>query len=86
MRVYLAPPEELRREWKLKRDSTKRGYTEEQVLAELDRREPDSESFIRPQKSRAICRRSSGAPAVGRGAVGGVAAPLAASSSGQDGS
>ncbi|MGH2943961.1 MAG: phosphoribulokinase [Solirubrobacteraceae bacterium] len=53
VRVYLAPPEELRREWKIKRDSTKRGYTEEQVLAELDRREPDSEGFIRPQKSRA---------------------------------
>jgi phosphoribulokinase len=53
VRVYLAPPEELRREWKLKRDSTKRGYTEEQVLAELDRREPDSEAFIRPQKARA---------------------------------
>jgi phosphoribulokinase len=53
VRVYLAPPEELRREWKLKRDSTKRGYTEEQVLAELDRREPDSEAFIGPQKSRA---------------------------------
>jgi phosphoribulokinase len=53
VRVYLAPPEELRREWKIKRDSTKRGYTEEQVLEELDRREPDSEAFIRPQKSRA---------------------------------
>ena len=53
MRVYLAPPEELRREWKIKRDSTKRGYTEEQVLEELDRREPDSEAFIRPQKTRA---------------------------------
>jgi phosphoribulokinase len=53
VRVYLAPPEELRRAWKLKRDSTKRGYTEEQVLAELDRRERDSEAFIRPQKSRA---------------------------------
>ncbi len=53
VRVYLAPPEELRREWKVKRDTTKRGYTEEQVLAELDMREPDSESFIRPQRSRA---------------------------------
>jgi phosphoribulokinase len=53
VRVYLAPPEELRREWKLKRDSTKRGYTEEQVLAELDRREPDSAAYIRPQKARA---------------------------------
>ena len=53
VRVYLAPPEDLRREWKVKRDTTKRGYTEEQVLAELDTREPDSEAFIRPQRSRA---------------------------------
>ena len=53
VRVYLNPPEELRREWKVKRDTTKRGYTEEQVLAELDMREPDSEAFIRPQRSRA---------------------------------
>ncbi len=53
VRVFLAPPEELRREWKVKRDTTKRGYTEEQVLAELDAREPDSESYIRPQRSRA---------------------------------
>ncbi len=53
VRVYLNPPEELRREWKVKRDTTKRGYTEEQVLAELDVREPDSEAFIRPQRSRA---------------------------------
>lgn len=53
VRVFLAPPEELRREWKIKRDCTKRGYSEAQVLAELDRREPDSEAFIRPQKSRA---------------------------------
>ena len=53
VRVYLAPPEDLRSEWKVKRDTTKRGYTEEQVLAELDMREPDSEAFIRPQRSRA---------------------------------
>jgi phosphoribulokinase len=53
VRVYLSPPEDLRREWKVKRDTTKRGYTEEQVLAELDTREPDSVSFIRPQRSRA---------------------------------
>jgi phosphoribulokinase len=53
VRVYLNPPEALRREWKVKRDTTKRGYTEAQVLAELDTREPDSEAFIRPQRSRA---------------------------------
>jgi phosphoribulokinase len=53
VRVFLAPPEELRREWKIKRDTAKRGYDEEQVLAELDKREPDSEAFIRPQKTHA---------------------------------
>ncbi|HEY0344072.1 MAG TPA: phosphoribulokinase [Solirubrobacteraceae bacterium] len=53
VRVYLAPPEDLRREWKLKRDSTKRGYTEEQVLEELEKREPDSAAFIRPQEHKA---------------------------------
>ena len=53
VRVYLAPPEELRRAWKLKRDSTKRGYTEQQVLDDLDKREPDSAAFIRPQEQRA---------------------------------
>ena len=50
VRVYLAPPEEMRRQWKIKRDTTKRGYTTEQVLKELECREPDSRDFIRPQK------------------------------------
>jgi len=51
--VYLNPPEEIRREWKVKRDTTQRGYNREQVLAELERREPESEAFIRPQRRRA---------------------------------
>ena len=51
--VYLDPPEEIRRDWKVKRDVTKRGYTPEQVLAELDKREPESAEFIRPQRSSA---------------------------------
>ncbi|MFZ5853777.1 MAG: phosphoribulokinase [Chloroflexota bacterium] len=50
VRVYLDPPEELRRRWKVARDCTRRGYTTDQVLAELDRREPDSEAYIRPQR------------------------------------
>ena len=50
---YLAPPEELRRKWKVQRDCSRRGYTTDQVLAELDRREPDSEAFIRPQQQHA---------------------------------
>ena len=48
--VYLAPPENLRSTWKIKRDTRKRGYTEDQVLEQLKAREPDSEAFIRPQR------------------------------------
>jgi phosphoribulokinase len=48
--VYLDPPEEVRQEWKVHRDTTKRGYSAEQVLAELERREPESEAYIRPQR------------------------------------
>jgi phosphoribulokinase len=51
--VYLNPPEDIRREWKIKRDTGQRGYTREQVLAELDRREPESEEFVRPQRQHA---------------------------------
>jgi phosphoribulokinase len=48
--VYLDPPEPLRHEWKIARDCAKRGYTPDQVRAELDRREPESAAFIRPQR------------------------------------
>ena len=51
--VYLDPPEELRIAWKLARDTKKRGYTEDEVRADLKKREPESERFIRPQKARA---------------------------------
>src|ERR1017187_494340 len=50
VRVYLAPPEDLRRRWKVQRDTSRRGYTTDQVLRELGRREPDAAQFIRPQE------------------------------------
>ena len=49
--VFLDPPEYIRRAWKVNRDTKKRGYTEEQVLADLDKREPESAEFIRPQRA-----------------------------------
>jgi len=49
VRVALAPPEELRRAWKVKRDCTRRGYTTDEVLAELDARQADAEEYVRPQ-------------------------------------
>jgi phosphoribulokinase len=51
--VYLDPPEEIRYEWKISRDTSKRGYTKEQVVADLEKREPESAQFIRPQRSQA---------------------------------
>ena len=50
VKAYLAPPESLRTNWKVKRDTRKRGYTDEQVLEQLRKREPDSDAFIRPQR------------------------------------
>jgi len=50
VKVFLDPPEDLRRTWKIKRDTAKRGYTAEQVLAEVEKRESDSRNFIRPQR------------------------------------
>jgi phosphoribulokinase len=53
IRVFLAPHEELRRNWKLTRDCTRRGYTTHEVLNELDRRERDVEAYVRPQRRHA---------------------------------
>jgi phosphoribulokinase len=53
VRIFLAPPEELRRQWKLKRDCTRRSYTTNEVLRELDDRERDAAEFVRPQQAHA---------------------------------
>ena len=51
VKIYLDPEEELRIRWKVIRDTTKRGYTEEQVLASLEKRKDDSPAFIHPQRT-----------------------------------
>jgi phosphoribulokinase len=53
VRVYLSPPDDLRRRWKVRRDTSRRGYTTDQVLKELDQRESDSAEYIRPQERHA---------------------------------
>lgn len=50
VKVYLDPPEELRINWKINRDTLKRGYTREQVIASLKKREKVSEKYILVQK------------------------------------
>lgn len=51
--VYLDPPDDLRHKWKIKRDTTKRGYTEAQVRESLAHRADLSPRYIQPQKERA---------------------------------
>ncbi|RMF04956.1 MAG: phosphoribulokinase [Chloroflexi bacterium] len=50
VKVYLEPEEELRIQWKIQRDTTKRGYTPEQVRESLAKRVHDSRNFIQVQK------------------------------------
>jgi len=51
VKIYLDPEEELRIRWKVIRDTTKRGYSEDQVLASLEKRKSDSPNFIHPQRT-----------------------------------
>jgi phosphoribulokinase len=51
--AYLDPPERLRYHWKVRRDTTERGYVEDQVLHELALRERDSGLYIQPQRNHA---------------------------------
>src|SRR5919106_4469049 len=53
LKVYLDPHPALKRAWKIKRDVAKRGYTPEQVEAEIAARQPDAEAHIFPQKPHA---------------------------------
>lgn len=48
--VFLEPDEELRRRWKLERDTSVRGYSEDEVLREIERRETDAAQYVRPQR------------------------------------
>lgn len=49
LKIYLDIDEGLRRHFKLKRDIHQRGHTLDRVLTSFEKREPDSERFIRPQ-------------------------------------
>lgn len=51
VKIYLDPQEDLRIKWKIHRDTTKRGYTKDQVMASLEKRKDDSPAFIQPQRT-----------------------------------
>lgn len=51
VKIYLEPEEDLRIRWKIQRDTNKRGYSRESVLASLEKRKDDSPAFIHPQRT-----------------------------------
>lgn len=53
LKIFLDIDESLRRHFKLQRDVRQRGHTLERVMSSFQKREPDSERFIRPQSQHA---------------------------------
>ena len=51
--VFLDPPDDVRRDWKMRRDTAVRGYSAAQVSAEILSSEAESAEFIRPQRAHA---------------------------------
>jgi phosphoribulokinase len=51
--VFLDPDPELRIDWKIKRDISKRGYTRDEVLQQLEDRRHDSDAYVMPQREKA---------------------------------
>ena len=47
--VWLDPEPEIKAAWKIQRDTLQRGYEESEVLAEMQKRQPDIEKHIAPQ-------------------------------------
>lgn len=50
LKIYMDTDEKLRRYWKIQRDTVKRGYTKENIIAQIEKRIPDAEKYIYPQK------------------------------------
>ena len=51
--LFVDPAREVKYDWKLRRDMAKRGYSEEAVMKEIAKREPEYEQYILPQREHA---------------------------------
>lgn len=50
LKIYMDTDETLRRYWKIQRDTSKRGYSVEKILSQIEARVPDTERYITPQR------------------------------------
>jgi phosphoribulokinase len=48
--LFVNPEREVKYDWKIRRDMEKRGYSREEVMAEIRKREPDYVQYVLPQK------------------------------------
>ncbi|WAC04569.1 MAG: phosphoribulokinase [Methanoregula sp.] len=48
--LFVDPVQEVKYDWKIRRDTGKRGYSHEQVIREIAEREQDYKNYIAPQK------------------------------------
>jgi len=51
--VFLDTPDDVRRDWRMKRDTAVRGYGRDQVTAEIEAGEEEYVGFVRPQRAHA---------------------------------
>merc|ERR1711981_1494836 len=51
--IYIDIVDDVKFAWKVQRDVAERGWTEEQVKADIDKRLPDFSAFVDPQKANA---------------------------------
>ena len=50
LKIYMDTEDELRKYWKIQRDSSDRGYPKEQIVAAIEKRYPDARKYVYPQK------------------------------------
>jgi len=48
--LFVDPEKEVKYDWKIRRDTKKRGYSHNEVMQEISQREPDFLKYIAPQK------------------------------------
>lgn len=51
LKIFMDTDEKLKTKWKLERDTSKRGKTQEEVLAQIGERKADYKQFIEPQRA-----------------------------------
>jgi len=49
--IFVDPDNEVKYDWKIRRDIDKRNYTPEKVLEEIEIREPDYRAYVLPQRA-----------------------------------